>query len=134
MTPKRPSSHAASAVSALALAASLLAGCASSDGRKSGSGYSPGLMVASPGWLNGVLAPPESGTTASCASRYCSNPALRPNETWLGTIGLRQRLSDPCEVGVGVALPNLFPSDNQSIVAAERARDIGVGVWLKFDF
>lgn len=134
MTSKRPSTPIARSALALAFAASLLAGCASADGRKSGSGYSPGLMIASPGWLNGALAQPEPGAPASGAPHSAANPVLRPHDTWLGTIGLRQKLSESYEVGFGFALPNPFPSESLSLAAAERARDVGVGVWLKFDF
>jgi hypothetical protein len=130
----RPSTHTASAALALTFAASLLAGCASDAGRDPGSGYSTGFVISSPGWLNGELAQPEPGTIPASAPLYAGNVALRPNETWLGTIGLRRQLSDSYEVGIGFAVPNPFPGDAQSPVAAERARDIGVGVWLTFEF
>jgi hypothetical protein len=134
MTLRHPTRPSASAALALTLLASLSAGCASSSGKDRGSGYAPGLVLSSPGWLNGTFAQPEQSTSAPSAPQYVGNAALRPRDPWIGTIGLRQRLSDAYEVGLGLAVPNPFTDTTQSPVAAERARDLGVGVWLKFDF
>lgn len=134
MSAKRPTAPVRSTAVMLALAAALLAGCASGGGPRSQPGSGTGIVISSPGWLNGALAAPEPGSAAPSVPQYAANPVLRSNETWLGTIGLRQQLSESYEVGFGLAVPNLFPGDSMATVAAERSRDLGVGVWLKFDF
>ena len=127
------------AAAALAAAAVALCACAGPDGRRSEArrGGGTGVVLSSSSWLNGSFGE-SSGADARVpggASGIRANKALKPDDPWLGAVGVRSVLGPDCEAGMGVCVPNPFPSANatQPTLAA-RAREVGLGVWLKLDF
>jgi hypothetical protein len=129
-----------SKIATLAVVATALSACASQAPvrpRAPRGGDDSGVVLASSSWLNGTLggSPAERPVTGNCAVR--TNCALQPTDPWLGTVGVRSLLGDSCEAGMGLCVPNPFPSSSSratSPATVDRVRDVGVGVWLKLDF
>jgi hypothetical protein len=95
----------------------------------------PEFVVASNAWISGALRPSDrDADPVGCHSAW-RNLALRAEDPWLGTIGLRQVLPNACELGVGIALPSsYFGVQRSDALAARPADDLGIGLWLKIDF
>src|SRR5262245_14833648 len=94
----------------------------------------PELVVGSNGWISGALLPsnPESDHVG-CHSAW-RNLALRAEDPWVGTIGVRQVLADDCELGLGIALPSSYFGVQRSDSLSTKPDDLGIGLWLKIDF
>lgn len=117
----------------LVAAALAISACASRDDRPHGTCTTGSTVVlASSGWLNGSLEPRNPDESCVGCRAVVGNAALRPDDPWLGTIGLRLLPGD-CEVGMGLCVPNVLSSSAQT-QPVSRARDVGVGAWLSFDF
>jgi hypothetical protein len=129
----KPAVHPAkSRATLLALCVGLTA-CASAsrDGMRASE---PELVIGSNGWISGALRPSESeADTVGCHSAW-RNVALRAEDPWLGTIGLRETFPGDCELGVGIALPSSYFGAVRTDSLAERPADLGIGLWLKIDF
>lgn len=126
-------------IATLATVAAALSACASQATvrPRAPEGGDGALVLASSSWLNGTLggSAGECTRTGDCAVR--SNRALQPTDPWLGTVGLKSFFGGSCEGGMGLCLPNPFPSSSSRAPAAaplDRGREVGVGLWLKFDF
>lgn len=92
------------------------------------------FVVGSNGWISGALLPSnQEADTVGCHSAW-RNHALRPEDPWVGTIGLRQELPGDCELGVGIALPSSYFGAQLSDSLSARPDHLGVGLWLKIDF
>lgn len=120
---------------AVVLASLWIAGCASTAREPmpaAADHADTGFVASSPAWLSGALAEADPGEVGARAAG--SNVALRPPNPWLGTIGLRRSLGQGSEVGVGVCLPSNASSVTAPTGLGDRARAVGVGVWLGFGF
>src|SRR5262245_61948142 len=94
----------------------------------------PEFVVGSNGWISGALLPSDpSADAVGCHSAW-RNLALRADDPWVGTIGLRQELTGDCELGVGIALPSSYFGVQRADALSEKQHDLGIGVWLKLDF
>src|SRR5512147_1644655 len=120
-------------VALLALAVGLTA-CASA-GRDGGApAAEPQFVVGSNGWISGALRPADPEADQVGCHSASRNLALRADDPWFGTIGLRQALPGDCELGVGIALPTSYFGTQRAASVSERPGNLGVGVWLKFEF
>jgi len=125
-------------LTAAAAVVTALSACATTGGRRGGERPADtAFVVSSPGWLNGTFegsktCPPD----AAAPKQRADNPAIEAKSPWIGTIGIRQLLSVDWEVGVGVAVPNAYGPQAETLAPAptDRFRGAAVGVWLKFDF
>ena len=123
-------SHATTRVTLAALCAGLTA-CASAQHE----GYrppEPEFVVGSNGWISGALLPSGPATDGVGCHSAWRNHALRAEDPWVGTIGVRQELPGDCELGLGLALPSSYFGVSESL--ADQPDDLGVGLWLKIDF
>jgi hypothetical protein len=124
-------------LTAAAVAVTALTACATTGRRRDGERPADtAFVVSSPGWLNGTF---EGSRTpcpdAATPKPRTDNPAIEPKSPWLGTIGIRQLLPGDWEVGVGVAVPNSYGPEAQTLQQpTDRFRGAAVGIWLKFDF
>jgi hypothetical protein len=130
--------HRASAFLVFApLAAAALTSCAS-PGAGAERHERPGIVLGSSSFFSRALEGPESRPESSPrdtgARSATANPALCPDDPWLGTIGVGTGLPGAYEYGVGLCVPNPFGSRVEPSVATDRTRTLGLGAWLKFDF
>jgi hypothetical protein len=118
-----------------ALAAALTA-CASTAGRHSADRPSSdtAVVLGSSGWMNAAFETPECADPHPATRAPGENPALHVTSPWIGTVGLRHLLPGDWEVGVGVAVPNPYASNAESMPSSQRFQNVGVGVWLKLAF
>ncbi len=63
------------------------------------------------------------------------NPALRPDDPWIGVVGVKLGVGADCELGVGLCVPGT-PTEGRppDVTQLDRARRAAADVWLKFDF
>ena len=94
----------------------------------------PELVVASNGWISGALRPSDPANDPTGCHSAWRNHALRADDPWLGTIGLRQALPGACELGVGIALPSSYFVAQRADALSAQPGNLGIGVWLKLDF
>lgn len=120
-------------VTLLALCVGLPA-CASAARDEAFHPAEPEFVVGSNGWISGALSPSDPTTAPVGCHSASRNLALRAEDPWLGTIGLRQELTGDCELGLGIALPSSYFGPQRSDSLAARPNDLGIGLWLKIDF
>lgn len=130
---KRAASPAKTRATLLALCVGLTA-CASANAPEGYRPPEPALVVGSNGWLSGALRPSDPAADPTGCHSAWRNLALRANDPWLGTIGLRQELPGDCELGLGIALPSSYFGLERTDSLAAKPDDLGIGVWLKIDF
>jgi hypothetical protein len=123
------------ALGTFALSAVLAVACASRPRKPRPAPPSTGadVVFSSAGWLNPDLERPSTPVDYG-ARAATSNAALRPDSPWIGTFGLKDLLAETYEVGAGVCVPTPFSARTQSDSATDRARELGVGVWIRWDF
>jgi hypothetical protein len=130
MKPAVPSAKSRAMLLALCVGMTACASAAHDGARPT----EPEFVVGSNGWISGALLPGDQhGDTVGCHSAW-RNHALRAEDPWVGTIGLRQELTSDCELGVGIALPSSYFGVQQSASLTARPDDLGIGLWLKIDF
>jgi len=133
--PLSRSSVARTSLAALVVAASV-ASCASPVGKADLERCEErGFVVGSSAFFSCALETPETRSEETGGRAAAANPALRPDDPWLGTIGLRSLLAGEYEYGLGVCVPNPYSTRiGQQSFLADRGRSLGVGAWLQFDF
>jgi hypothetical protein len=135
-----PNSHCLRLVRLTAAAAvvTALSACATTGGRRGAERPADtAFVVSSPGWLNGTFEGSKTPSPDAASPRpRTDNPAIAAKSPWIGTIGIRQLLTVDWEVGLGVAVPNSYGPQAETLAPAptDRFRGAAVGVWLKFDF
>ena len=60
------------------------------------------------------------------------NPAIRPNDPWLGTVGVRPVTGAGYEFGTALCLPRWDAPARDT--GFDPTRRLGIGVWFQFDF
>lgn len=59
---------------------------------------------------------------------------LRPENPWIGTVGLSTSITDSMKFGFGIEVPNPVDERQPTAALTDRLRDTGVGAWVSFDF
>jgi hypothetical protein len=124
-------------VAAAIVAAAALGACASQDPTAAGGSRDAEtrVVLSDSRWLDGRMEPNVAPQTSVVPRSVRANTRLDPTEPWIGTIGLRSALSKYWEFGLGVCVPNPTSGrEGAAPVLADRVRELGVGIWLKFDF
>jgi hypothetical protein len=92
------------------------------------------LVVRDTGWIRGSRESWDPAGEDVGAKTPPANPAMRPEDPWVGSVGVRPISGPGYEAGAGVLIPADYVTANQPANSPEAVRATGVGLWLILDF